>query len=203
MGEVDTPGIYRAATAVQRIGEHRWATRFAEDWDILGNTNGGYVMAIASRASAAEVGDRDPVTITGHFTRPAHTGDAVIETEVVREGRKLAVVRSRVFQDDRVVVETLGTFAAASDVEPETILTDAVPPDLAPPGDSEPMLPHPDGAPFPPPSVGRLDLRAGPELIDFFVHGRPSTPRVTGWFRLRDGEPLDAHALIVASDAFP
>jgi len=194
-------GIYREATAVTRTGEHSWSAELAADWDILGITNGGYVLAIASRASAAEVEDRDPVAITGHFTKPAHTGPVTLETEVVRTGRRLAVVRARVFQDDQVVLETLGTFAVAQE-DTEAVLTDASPPKLPPPDDCPPMLPA-EGAPFPPPSVGRLDMRAGPQVAELFEKGESSEPVVTGWFRLRDAEPLDAHALIVAADAFP
>ncbi len=194
-------GAYRAATGVTRTGEGIWSAELAPDWDILGNTNGGYLLAIASRASSEAVDGRDPVTITGHYTRPAHTGPVRLETEVVRSGRRLAVVRSRMYQDERVVLETLGTFQTRQE-EVETTLTDAAPPDLPAPDDCPRMLPA-DDAPFPPPSVGRIDLRAGPEIAQLFLEGKTSSPVVTGWFRLLDGEPLDAHALMVGSDAYP
>jgi acyl-CoA thioesterase len=40
-------------------------------------------------------------------------------------------------------------------------------------------------------------------MADFF-NGKPmGEPVVLGWMRLKDDEPLDAHALVMATDAFP
>lgn len=193
---------YAEATAVSPIEEGVWEAEFAENWDILGNTNGGYMQAIASRASSEACGGRHPVSITGHFTSPGHTGPARVETELVRHGRRFSVVRSRTSQGDRVVLETLGSFIEPDDHEPEVILSDATPLELPPLEDCVRAVPAVD-APFPPPSVGQVDLRIPPRMAGLF-EGRPlGEPRMEGWFRLNDDEPLDPHSLIVACDAFP
>ena len=193
---------YREATSVERVGDGIWKTRFAENWDILGNTNGGYMMAIASRAGGEAAGGRDPVTITGHFTKPGNTGPAEARTEVVRTGRRFSVVRTTLLQDDAVVLETLGTFAEPREDEPEVILSDAKPEDLPPPDQCLKVIPAED-APFPPPSVGQVDQRIDPRVASLF-EGKPmGEPVILGWLRLKDDEPLDPHALVMASDAFP
>ena len=49
----------------------------------------------------------------------------------------------------------------------------------------------------------RIDLRLHPEDAGFAVGEPTGTPRVRGWFRLRDGEPVDTIGLLCAVDAFP
>jgi acyl-CoA thioesterase len=193
---------YREATAVRRVEENLWQTQFAENWDIMGFTNGGYMQAIASRASSEAVGGRHPVSITGHFTRPGHTGPAQVETEVIRHGKRFSVVRSRMTQDGEVVLVTLGSFSEPREEDPEILLGDAAPPDLPPPDQCERALPAGD-VPFPPPFVGQVDMRVGPTLVGTFA-GKPSGQAlIDGWIRPKDDEASDPHFLVVVSDAFP
>jgi acyl-CoA thioesterase len=193
---------FREATAVRLAGENTWDTQFAENWDIMGNTNGGYMLAIASRAASEAAGGRDPVTITGHYTRPGHTGPATARTELVRSGRRFSVVRTSLFQDDAVVLDTLGTFIEPGGEPSAVLLSDAEPVDLPPPEDCVLAVPG-DDAPFPPPSVGQVEMRLDPRMAELFA-GKPlGEPVVAGWIRLKGGEPLDAHTLIMAADAFP
>jgi hypothetical protein len=193
---------FARATAVRRIDASRWDAQLVEGWDILGKTNGGYMLAIAARASSEAVGGRSPVSITGHFTRPGVAGPATVVTSVVREGRQMAVVRATLIQRDRIIVETLGLFRTPSDNDPETVMSDASPPPLPPVDKSPRVRANPEG-PFPPPSVDRIDLRPSPSVTAFFTSGETGDARVSGWFNLLDDEPLDPYAQIVACDAFP
>ena len=194
--------IFREATAVHPVEEGTWETDLAENWDILGNTNGGYMMAIASRASSVATGGRDPVSITGHFTRPGHTGPATVKTEIVRSGKRFSVVRSTLLQEDHVVLATLGAVVEPLDEAPEVTLSDALPEPIPPPEECVVVTPAKD-APFPPPSVGQVDMRIDPQIAGLFRGEPMGEPVMRGWLRLKDGEPLDPHALIMASDAFP
>ncbi len=56
---------------------------------------------------------------------------------------------------------------------------------------------------FPPPFMGRVDLRLHPEDTGFADGGGTGEPLMRGWFRLPDGEPVDTVALLCAVDAFP
>ena len=49
-------------------------------WDIGGNANGGYLLAIAGRAMAETVG-RPPLTITAHYLKPAPAGPCEVEVD--------------------------------------------------------------------------------------------------------------------------
>ena len=195
-------GTYRDATAIVPDGEGRWTGTLAEGWDIVGRTNGGYMLAILSRASSVATDGRDPVTITGHFTAAGVAGPVSIETEVVRSGRNLSVVRSRLIQNERTLVEALGTFAIQRSEPAEVLLSDATPISLPAPETIERGQPAGD-APFPPPFMGQVDMRPSPRATDLFTTGAFGTPALEGWLRLPEGQDLDVHALILAADAFP
>lgn len=193
---------YRQATAVTDLGDGLWETHFAADWDILGNTNGGYMMAIASRAASEASGGRDPVSVTGHFTKPGRAGPAMARTEVVRAGRRFSVVRTTLVQDDAVVLETLGSYAEPREDEPEVLLSDARPEKLPPPDDSLEVVPAAD-APFPPPFFAQVDARVDPRIAGLMSGEPMGEPVMLGWLRPKDAQPLDPHFLIMAADAFP
>lgn len=195
-------GSYHDATAIYPGGDGRWTGALAEGWDIVGRTNGGYMLAILSRASSGAAGGRDPVTITGHFTAAGFAGPISIETEVVRSGRTLSVVRSRLTQNDRTVLEALGTFAEQRGEPAEVLLSDATPTALPRPETIDRVLPSAD-APFPPPFMDHVDMRPSPRSAEVFSTGAFGTPALEGWLGLPDGQDLDVHALILAADAYP
>ena len=164
----------RSATEVVRIGPTRWSGTIEPGWDIAGNANGGYLTALAGRALLLASGRPDPVTVTAHFMAPGLPGAFEITTEVLKEGKRFATVQAVVEAQGKPIISLLGTFG-----------------DLSGPSAFE-----------------RVDARP-PELADLaddtLVSGMPSpgVPTVRGWFRLRDYEPVDTTALLVAVDAFP
>ena len=48
-------------TAVERSGDTTRVGEIHPGWDILGNANGGYLLAIVARAAADAAGRPDPV----------------------------------------------------------------------------------------------------------------------------------------------
>lgn len=157
------------------------------------------MLAIAARALAAATGRPDPVSITGHYLAPGTVGPVDVDTTVHKQGRLFATATATMETDGRtglVVTGALGDLSTADG--PERV--DAAPPDLPPPDECIAIRP---AEPFPPPIMGRLDLRLHPEDAGFAIGAKSGIPRVRGWFRLADGEPLDTIALLLAVDAFP
>ena len=52
----------------------RFAGEVHDGWDIAGNANGGYLLAIAGRAMRDASGRPDPVSVTAHYLRPGTPG---------------------------------------------------------------------------------------------------------------------------------
>ncbi|MGA0035586.1 MAG: acyl-CoA thioesterase domain-containing protein, partial [Ilumatobacteraceae bacterium] len=108
---------FAEATAVQKssalseAGALVYDGMVHEGWDILGNTNGGYLMAMAARAMADAAG-RPPLTMTAHFLSPGAVGPHVVEVNEVRSGRRFATMTGSVVnvETGREVIRVLGTF---------------------------------------------------------------------------------------------
>ena len=186
-------------TAVQALSGGTYSTEIKPGWDIGGNANGGYLLSIAVRAMIDAARRPDPVSVTGHYLRPGRPGAATVNTEVVKQGRRFTTATGALAADGSRLLQVLGTFGDVSTpLGPERV--DSAPPDLPPPDICIPVEP---GETFPPPFMGRVELRLHPEDAGF-ANGAPSgEPRVRGWFRLRNDEPIDTVGLILATDAFP
>jgi acyl-CoA thioesterase len=190
---------FASDTAVHADRDGRYATEIRPGWDIAGRANGGYLLSIVVRAMGDAAGRPDPVTVTGHYLFPGQAGPASVATEVVKRGRTFTTVTGSLHADGKRLLQVLGTFGDVSKPRgPERV--ESAPPDLPPPDDCVAVEP---ADPFPPPFMGRVELRLHPDDAGF-ARGAPSgEPRVRGWFRLREQEPVDTLGLLLAVDAFP
>lgn len=165
-------------------------------WDIGGNANGGYLLAIAGRAMAEAVG-RPPLTLTSHYLRPAPAGRCQVDVQIVRSGRRLATATATLLLDDKVTLQLVGTFG---DQQPggASVLMDQ--PIEMLPFEQCTLRPQTTESPA---LMANLNCRMHPDDAGFGI-GEPSgTPMMRGWFDLADGEPIDVFAMLLASDAFP
>ncbi|MEZ5376739.1 MAG: thioesterase family protein [Acidimicrobiales bacterium] len=172
-----------------------------DGWDIGGNANGGYLISIAARAMAAASGRAHPVTLTAHYLSPGRPGPVTIDTEIVKSGKSFVTVTGSMRAEGKPVLQLLGAF---SDIKPtgDVLLANGAPPDLPP---VEECIARSDAADHPdlPPFHNKVELRLHPEDSVSAEGVRSGKALVRGWFRLIDDEPLDAFALLQASDAFP
>jgi hypothetical protein len=188
---------FDAATAVTAIGEGRYRARIDEGWDIDGNANGGFLIALVARAIADAVG-RGPLSVTAHYLAPGQSGPCEIDVDVVRAGRRTSSAVARLRTDVDVMV-AVGTFGDQSPGGPTLI--DGAPPEL-PAFDRcvRTVPPVPNG-------IGeRVHVRIHPQDAGF-VDGKPTgRGEIRGWFTF-DGAPpaeqrIDAIGLLLVADAF-
>ena len=177
-----------------------------EGWGIHGNANGGYLIAMAARAMAKRAGRPDPATITAHYLSPGKPGKIQIKTEMVKEGRKFATVTASMrgaktdptSPEPRPILQVMGAFtdlSAASGPE----LVDGSPPDLPP---VEECVGTDTKEMSSPEFFNQVEVRLHPDDAKFSV--QPSGQALTrGYFRLLNDEPMDAIALLLATDALP
>jgi acyl-coenzyme A thioesterase PaaI-like protein len=195
---------FAGATSVTRLhddepgGVVRFRGEVHPGWDIGGNANGGYLMAIAGRAMAAALG-RPPLTLTAHYLQPAPAGPCTIEVATVRSGRRLATATASLRMGDVEIIRLLGTFGEQTPGGPS--LTIDQPVDLPAYEDCE-LPPTPVEGPLPA-MMERLAVRIRPGDEGFRV-GRPTgRAEIRGWFAFADEEPIDAIGLLLVADAFP
>jgi len=191
----------RGATEVRPVGDGRFEADIHPGWDIMGNANGGYLLAMVARAAAVTASKPDPVSVTGHFLAPGKPGPVTIVTDLVRTGRRFSTVTATMSTADRPMLTMVGSFAdlgiGGGDDPVERHVTG--PPHLPPPEDCVAVEPADT---FPPPFVANVDLRIHPDDVPF-VNGPTGRMVIRGWFRLPGDEPVDPFGLILAADAFP
>jgi len=192
-------GAFASASAVRCIAPGRYAGHVAEGWDIAGNADGGYLLAIAARAVTDATGHPDPVTITAHYLSPGRAGPVTCDVHIARAGRRHATGTFTLASAEHTLLVGVCTTTDLAEAS-GPLLVDAQPPDLPP---VEECVRSEPADPFPPPFVGKVDMCLHPDDVPFRTGDASGNARMRGWFRLRDGEPIDTLALVLAVDAFP
>ena len=187
------------AIAVRRSADGVYDAEIVDGWDIRGNANGGYVMAMIANAMREECERPDPVTITLHYLAPLPVGPVRIEARVDKRGRRLSTVSATLSQGGRVAVRAIAAFGNFDEMEHPLEYLAVSPPDLPEPNSCLKRASH--GGIFP--LVDRLDMRLHPDDAGFERGDKSGVALVRGWFRMPDDRPNDAFSVMLAGDAFP
>src|SRR5215218_8995040 len=65
--------VFDLATAV-RGGPERWSAEVDPGWTVAGRPNGGYLLALVTRAALAVAGQPHPLAVSAHFLAPSDPG---------------------------------------------------------------------------------------------------------------------------------
>ena len=57
----------------------------AAGWDIAGNANGGYLLALAASRMRDVSGRPDPISVSAHYLAPGSPGPVHIDTAIVKQ----------------------------------------------------------------------------------------------------------------------
>jgi acyl-CoA thioesterase len=173
-----------------------------------GAVNGGYMLAICTRALALGMPFPDPVVVSGFFLRPGTAGPAAVGTSVIRSGRSTAFGEAALTQDGKDVVRATAAFARLGGTGQDgtgqdgtgqdgLVFLDGTPPALPPPAE---CVGVPVGV-FGLASIAeRIEFRSA-ELPGWFL-GRPSgRPASEFWMRFADGREADLLSLPLLVDS--
>lgn len=187
------------------IGSASFDAQVHDGWDIMGNANGGYVMAIIGRALVAATGRPDCITVTCHYLAPCPAGPAKIDVTVIRSGRRFATASATMWREidgsPKVIAQVLATMGdLASDQGGPTSMARGP---FSIPSYGE-CIGFGDGVSSGAPQLhSRLATRFHPDDIGFRTGERSGRSLIRGWFAFLNGRPIDSLALLLASDAFP
>jgi acyl-CoA thioesterase len=188
------------ATAVAG-GPERWTARVDPGWTVAGRPNGGYLLALATRAALEAAGQPHPLAVSAHFLAPPDTGPAELEVARLRTGRSLATARVTLVQEGTARLEALVT---AGRIGPEAAgwRRATGPAGLPPLEDCLPARPELPGG-VRANLLDHVELRIDPATAGW-VAGHPGgSLDVRGWVRFADGRPADPLALLQVVDALP
>ncbi|HVH21017.1 MAG TPA: thioesterase family protein [Pseudonocardia sp.] len=192
---------FRAALAVEPLGEDLFGAVLGTDWTIGPKAHGGLLMALLAQAGLARLAAAapgaapDPLAVAADFLRAPDPGPVELRTDVLRPGRTASVVAVRLRQDGRTMMTATVT-AGRLPTEPPVWaqlpdLPAEPPPDALDPATVDPIS-----------GVARsADLRWDPAAVSF-LRGEPGQPVIRGWARPR-GEPTDVLFAMLAGDVLP
>jgi acyl-CoA thioesterase len=194
------PYDFDRATAVTGGDGRAYGATVDPGWTVGGRPNGGYLLAVVTRAALAEAAHPDPLAVSAHFLAPPVAGPVTIEVEPLRAGRSVSTLRARLDQDGTACLEALVTAGKLDPAEPVWRAGSA--PSLPSPEECVPARPEGPGGVHVP-ILGHIDERLDPATTGWAV-GRPGGRlEMRGWVRFHDGRPPDPLALLQVVDALP
>lgn len=186
-------------TAVEPVGEGRWATRLSAGWNIADNSNGGYALTSVLRAMRSLVPHPDPISVTTHFLRPARGDtDGDVRAEVVRSGRTVSTLRGSLWQEGKQRLEVLAAFSDLSTGSGGGPEIAQAPPTIPPIEDCVHRGSLEQGVELP--ILSRVDVHVHP---DHAPAGGSDRALIDGWIRFNDGAEPSTMALPFFADALP
>ncbi len=103
---------FQRDTALEALNAGRFRARLHRRWWISRGANGGYLAALLTRALEAVAFGLPPRSITFHYAAAPEPGAVEIDTQVVRRGRSLSLLRAEMRQGERLIVTATGACAA-------------------------------------------------------------------------------------------
>ncbi len=190
------------ATAVTDRGDGTYAAHIDPSWSIGGNPNGGYLLAMLTRAAVSISGHPDPVAVSGHFLQSPEPGEAAaVRLELLKTGRTVGTVSALLTQHDRPMVQAVVTCAqlppaGAADYR------DLIEPEL-PPVEQCVVRPvtTPSGRPVE--LTERLQIRLHPDDVGWMSEQPSGQMSMRAWVRLADLTPPDPTVAMLAADVLP
>jgi acyl-CoA thioesterase len=172
-----------------------------DGWDIGGNANGGYLMALAAQGLRHLAGRPDPISMTGHYLSPGRPGPVRIDGEVVKQGRRFSTVAGRMHRDGTPILQVVGSFGDLSQPLGTYEHLAVGPPELPPFDDCVPRTANQGTVQVA--MMDRLAVRLHPDHVGWVTGDRRGVAEIAGWFGFADGRPVDTLALLMVCDAFP
>jgi acyl-CoA thioesterase len=189
------------ATAVVPTGDG-FTAAVDPGWTIGSRPNGGYLLAMATRAALTVAGQPHPLAVSAHFVAPPSPGPADLEVRLLRSGRSVANARVTLLQEGQPRLEALVSGGRLEPDDRPDWTADAEPPEIAPVEEcvrGQAQLPGGVRAAI----LDHLDIRLDPATIGW-VKGDPGGRlQMRGWVRFADNRPPDPLALLQVVDALP
>ena len=177
---------------------HAGGVALTPDWAQGRATFGGLLGAVAHAAMVAQLDDDRPLrSLAVSFIAPASPRASIlVEAEVLRQGKAVTQVESRVYQDDQVVLVALGSFGWERDSEVAVVPESA--PEVSGPETAR-AVPFQEG--ITPAFLEHFEMR-------FAIGGFPFTGSqersMGGWMRFREPPgTLTASHLVALVDVWP
>ncbi|HET7689535.1 MAG TPA: thioesterase family protein [Nocardioidaceae bacterium] len=171
------------------------------EWTIGGKPNGGYLLAMLTRAALTVVPHEHVVAASAHFLHSPDPGPVEVTAEVLRVGRSASQVRTRLVQGGLPCIESIA-MVGTLDPSAKPFWAGGMPTPSARAQAECYRLDTRGASGFTVAIMGQVDLRIDPDDLGFGVGQPRGLGELRGWLEL-PGEDFDPVSLLYAVDAFP
>lgn len=160
--------------------------------------NGGFQLALLTRAMDQITPFPDPIVVSGFFLRPGQPGPARIEAELIRAGRTTAFAQASLWREGKESLRATAAFSDLSRASGPSGIFGAAAPALPPPSDC--AVTEPAGIRGI--SIAERFEYRYPEMPGWMTGREPTgNPVAEFYMRFRDGREPDLLALPLIVDA--
>ncbi|MGY2064585.1 thioesterase family protein [Blastococcus sp. SYSU DS0619] len=193
------------ATTVHRAEAGGYAADLLPGWDVgSGILNGGYLLAVATRAAVADSPHPHPVAVSASYLRATPPGPATLAVTPGPAGRTLAHAGVVLSGAEGPTLSVQVTSATLSGDEP--VHSSSPAPEVPPVEQCLDAQPGADMGGRPVPAVGlrhRVETRLDPATAGWALGTPSGEPVMRAWMRLAEGREPDPFALLLFADALP
>jgi hypothetical protein len=179
------------------LGNSRFTGAVSDNWSVNGNPNGGYLMAMIAGAMLRKSDKKKTPTVTANYLSRCAPGEVEIHISEIGRSRQFTRFEARLSQEGEEKIRALGTFVSENN-ECTVKRYEAKAPELAPIGECVEIPPMPKYTLF-----QNLDLRLDPTCAGWLTGELTDVSQNMGYFRFRDGRPVDLLSLFLIIDAMP
>lgn len=184
-------------TSHTALGNNRFNIEITDNWSINGIPNGGYLMAMLTKALLANRPATYTPIITANFLSRCAPGSARLEYELISSSRQFDRFEIGLYQNGKERIRALGTLGNRAADQP-LVRYESPPVSLAARKDCVPAQTSPGYTFF-----NHVDLRMDPESAGWVENRLSGKSEIKGWIKLKDNRPFDLPALVLIADAFP
>lgn len=194
--------LFSEVTVVERLYVGLYGASIDESWTIAGKPNGGYLLAIVTRAILDQSDFSDVITTSVHYLFSPEAGDAEVRVELIRSGKSFGHFEGRLFQGGRCALTVLvivgnlpqgrSAYWRRDDLESSIAAIDeCIPLSITTPGGFNASI------------MTQVEI-AMDQSVEIYTQGTPSgSGELKGWLSLPGNESFDSVSLQYALDPFP
>ena len=166
-----------------------------------GVLHGGWLLETLAGAALEHTAHPQPLAVSAHYAAAPRIGEGDVTVEVLREGRSVSTLRTRLAQQGSVKVEALVTCGTLPGPGTVPLLVDGVPPVLPPRADCVRST-IPEGLPRNG-ITEQLEVLLDPATAAWTTGRFGGSSEVRAWVRAADGRQPDPLQLLTIADALP
>ena len=171
--------------------------QIAENWSINGVPDGGYLMAILTKAMMQHSEMKSTPIITANFLNRCEPGDASVTIEKMTTSKQFDRFQGSLSQKGKEKIRAFGTFA---DENKECIVEsyEASVPEIA---ELEKCVAVPEDPNYT--LFSQLDIRLDPICTGWMSGKLSDTSEIKGWIKFKNDRPFDVLSILLIADSFP